>query len=204
MMNKKNLLAITIALLSFTLINCGKDTTKKDSDTDKTKVTDTTKKAPVTPTINKDSLVIAISVYRGEGEKKLLDNTLKRKTVDLKTSTANEDTKQKWEKVDGYFEGDKLVRIQTYPHKGISERTEEFYVKDGKLLFAFIQDSGVKHEGKDTGEPGKEFYFDNNKLIKYVNTSGEKDADLDATMKMYESKLPVEVNELIGLLKDAK
>jgi len=88
--------------------------------------------------------------------------------------------------------------------QGISERTEEFYLMDGKLVFAFIQDIGPKHEGKDTGEPGKEFYFDNRKLIKYVNTTGEKAKDEDAEMKMYESKLPLEVDELIEITKGSK
>lgn len=203
MKTKKNI-SILIAVLSmFLIFSCGKDSTKKDGDTDKTKVTDTTKKTTQNP-VNTDEVVAKISKYREAGEKKLVDNSFKRKTLELKTSAANEDTKQKWEKVDGYYDGDKLVRIQTYPHKGISERTEEFYVMDGKLVFAFIQDKGPKHEGKDTGEPGKEFYFDNGKLIKYNNTSGEKVKDEDAEKKMYEAKLPVEVSELVDILNAAK
>jgi hypothetical protein len=200
-MNKKNLLIITILLLSFVFFNCGKDTTKKETDTDKTKVTDTTKK---TQQINKDEIVTKISNYRAEQEKKLVDNAFKRKTVDLKSTNANEDMKQKWEKFDAYYDGDKLERLQVYPHKSISTRTEEYYLMDGKLVFVFIQDKGLKSEGKDKGEPGKEFYFDNGKLIKYVNTSGEKAKDEEAEMKMYESKLPVEVNELIDILKSMK
>jgi hypothetical protein len=186
--------------LSFIAINCGKDTVKKDTDADKTKVTDTTKKN----TVNKDEIVAKITTFRAAGEKKLVDESLKKKVVELKSTSASEDTKQKWEKFDAYYDGDKLVRLQVYPHKGISERTEEFYLMDGKLVFAFIQDKGPKAEGKDAGLPGKEFYFDNGKLIKYNNTSGEKDKDMEAEMKMYESKLPIEVNELVDLLKSVK
>jgi hypothetical protein len=191
---------MAVLLLSFIAINCGKDTVKKDTDADKTKVTDTTKKN----TVNKDEIVAKITTFRAAGEKKLVDESLKKKVVELKSTSASEDTKQKWEKFDAYYDGDKLVRLQVYPHKGISERTEEFYLMDGKLVFAFIQDKGPKAEGKDAGLPGKEFYFDNGKLIKYNNTSGEKDKDMEAEMKMYESKLPIEVNELVDLLKSVK
>ncbi|MEO8666307.1 MAG: hypothetical protein ABI462_12510, partial [Ignavibacteria bacterium] len=201
-MNRKNLLMMPILLLSFVFMNCNKDTATKEGATDKTKVVDTVKKT--TQNIeNKDAIVNRISEYRSAGEKKLVDNSFKKKTVTLKTSTADEDTKQKWEKLDAYYDGDKLVRLQTYPHSGISDRTEEFYIMDGKLVFAFIQDKGPKQEGKDTGEPGKEFYFDNSKLIKYVNTSGEKAKDETAEMKMYESKLPIEADELMEILKSA-
>jgi hypothetical protein len=199
-MKRKNLLIMAVLLLSFIAINCGKDTVKKDTDADKTKVTDTTKKN----TVNKDEIVAKITTFRAAGEKKLVDESLKKKVVELKSTSASEDTKQKWEKFDAYYDGDKLVRLQVYPHKGISERTEEFYLMDGKLVFAFIQDKGPKAEGKDAGLPGKEFYFDNGKLIKYNNTSGEKDKDMEAEMKMYESKLPIEVNELVDLLKSVK
>ena len=202
-MNKKNLLIMTILLLSIIFLNCGKDTTKKETGTDKTKVTDTTQKTPQN-TINKDEIVTKISDYRAAGEKKLVDNAFKRKVVDMKLTNASEDTKQKWEKFDAYYDGDKLVRLQVYPHKGISERTEEYYLMDGKLVFAFIQDKGPKNEGKDKGEPGKEFYFDNGKLIKYVNNTGREEANLDESKKMYEAKLPIEVNELIEILKSVK
>lgn len=182
------------AFLSITLISCSKDT-QKDTKTDK--------KSDTTTTVNKvntDEIVAKISTFRSEGEKKLNENKFTKKEFVLKDSKASDDMKQKWEKVDAYYEGDKLVRLQFYPHKGISERTEEFYVMDGKIAFAFIQDKGPKHEGKDMGEPGKEFYFDKDKLIKYVNTSGEKANDEDAEKKMYEAKLPVEVYEIIGVI----
>jgi hypothetical protein len=202
-MNKKYLLIITFLLFSFVFLNCGKDTTKKETDTDKTKATDTAKMTTQNK-VNADEIVAKISKYRVENEKKLVDNAFKRKVVDLKPTSASEDTKQKWEKFDAYYDNDKLIRLQVYPHKGISERTEEFYLMDGKLVFAFIQDKGPKIEGKDSGEPGKEFYFDNGKLIKYVNKTGREEANLDEAKKMYESKLPIEFNELIEILKGVK
>jgi hypothetical protein len=190
-----------VIILAFCLVsfNCSKDNKKDVTTNDKTKVTDSVK----APAVNVDEIVTKISTYRADGEKKLNEKKFTKKEIVLKDTKAREDTKQKWEKVDAYFEGDKLVRIQMYPHKGISERTEEFYVKEGKLLFAFIQD-GEKHEGQDMGEAGKEFYFDNDKLIKYVNTSGEKSNDEAAEKKMYESKLPVEVKEIMEIITATK
>jgi hypothetical protein len=44
--------------------------------------------------------------------------------------------------MDTYDDGDKLIRIQFYPHKSISQRTVEFYLMNNKLIFAFIQDKG--------------------------------------------------------------
>jgi hypothetical protein len=103
--------------------------------------------------------------------------------------------------MDAYYEADKLVRIQLYPHKGVSGRTEEFYLMDDKLVFAFIQDAGPKNEGKDTGEPGKELYFDNDKLIKFEDKSGEPTKNLTQEKKMYETRLPYEIAELLEILK---
>ena len=195
---------ISIFLFLFVIIaaftSCSKETPKKDEQTDKTKVADTTKKqAP-----NYDEAIKKIEKFRAEGEQKLNDNKFTRKTVQFKDDKIKETIKQKWEKMDAYYEGDKLVRIQLYPHKGISERTEEFYLIDNKLVFAFIQDQGPKHEGKDMGEAGKEMYFDGGKLIKYENRTGSEVKNLDEEKKMYELRLPYEVEDLLEILKTAK
>ena len=189
---------VIFVFLSFVL-GC-KETPKQEGEKDKTKIADTTKKSPG----NTDELVAKIQKYRAEGEEKLNKKSLTKKEIELKGDEIKENIKQKWEKMDAYFDGDKLVRIQMYPHKGVSERTEEFYVRDGSLVFAFIQDKGPKHEGKDAGEPGKEFYFDGDKLIKFVNSTKEEVKNTDEEKKMYETKLPYEVKELLEIIKKAK
>jgi hypothetical protein len=153
-------------------------------------------------TVNRDELIAKIKKYREQAEQKLVENKFTRKVVAFTGDTIKETIKQKWEKMDAYYEGTKLVRIQLYPHKGISERTEEFYLVDDKLVFAFIQDKGPKIEGKDEREPGKEFYFHNDKLIKFEDRSGEPQAThAGQEKKMYESRLPYEVVELLEILK---
>lgn len=200
-MKTKNSLAALIAVLFvFFVFSCGKDTTKKDETTDKTKVTDTTKK---TPPVNNDEAINKIKKFREDGEKKLLENKFTRKVINFSGENIKENIKQKWEKMDVYYDGDKVVRIQTYPHKGTTERNEEFYIMDGKLAFAFIQDR-EKHEGKDMGEPGKEFYFDKDKLIKYENRTDEKSANLEEEMKKYEANLVSEANDYLQIIKNTK
>lgn len=155
-----------------------------------------TKEAAIT-----DSVLAKIKKYREEGEQKIRDNKFTRKEVSRTGSNIKESIKQKWEKMDAYYEGGKLVRLQLYPHKGISGRTEEFYLMDDKLVFAYIQDKGPKHEGRDMGEPGKEFYFHNDKLIKMEDRSGEQEINAVQEKKMYEARLPYEVSELLHILK---
>ena len=145
--------------------------------------------------------IARIQKYREEGERKLVDNKFIRKEVALTGDNVKETIKQKWEKMDAYYEGSKLVRLQLYPHS-VSGRTEEFYLVDNKLVFAFIQDKGPKQEGNDMGQPGKELYFHNDKLIKFEDRSGEPAAaNADQERKMYETRLPYEVSELLEILK---
>lgn len=151
-----------------------------------------------------DAAITRIMKYREEGEKKLRENRFQKKEVMLKGENIKESIRQKWSKMDAYYDGGKLVRLQLYPHEGVSERTEEFYVIDDKLVFAFIQDKGPKHEGRDMGEPGKEFYFENGKLIKFEDRSGEKEMHAADEQKMYETRLPYEVEELVDILKTMK
>lgn len=148
-----------------------------------------------------EEVIAKIASYRDAGEQKLVDNKFTRKTVSLQGADIKESIKQKWEKMDAYYDGTKLVRLQLYPRKGVSERTEEFYLMDNKLVFAFIQDKGPKHEGKDAGEPGKELYFHNDKLIKFENRSGEPTVNVEQEKKMYENRLPYEVADLLEILK---
>jgi hypothetical protein len=199
-MFKRSGIIITI-FISLLFVSCNKDTTKKDEKTDKQTVTDTTKKN--TPSADNTEILAKLKKYREEGEQKLNDKKFTKKEVNFSGDGFREDLKQKWERMDAYFEGDKVVRIQLYPHKGVSERTEEFYIMDGKLIFVFIQDKGPKHEGADMGEPGKEMFFYNDKLISYEDRSGEK-TNIETDKKLYETKMPVEAKELLEILKTVK
>ena len=193
MKNLLFLLLCPIIFLAIFVIGCAKENPKKEAGTEKTVTTETTQ--------NTEAVLDNIKKFLADSENKLVNNKFTRKTIALTGDAVNEDIKQKWEKLDAYYDGDKLIRIQLYPHKNISQRTEEFYVMNDKLVFAFIQDKGPKHEGKDMTEPGKEFYFDNDKMINYVDRSGDKESNIDQEKKMYETKLPFEAAELIKIIK---
>ena len=152
-------------------------------------------------TANKDEIVAKISKYREEGEQKLVANKFTRKEVALTGDNVKETIKQKWEKMAAYYEGSKLVRIQLYPHLGYSGRSEEFYLMDNKLVFAFIQNRGLKQEGQDRGQPGKELYFQDDKIIKIEDRSDEPATHAEQEKRMYETGLPYELSELLDLLK---
>ncbi len=145
--------------------------------------------------------IAKIAKYREAGEQKLVENKFTRKEVALTGDNVKETIKQKWAKMDAYYEGSTLVRLQLYPHDAVSGRTEEFYLMDNKLGFAFIQDKGPKQEGKDMGQPGKELYFHNDKLIKFEDRSGEPATNVEQEKKMYETRLPYEISELLAILK---
>jgi hypothetical protein len=148
-----------------------------------------------------DQTIAKIKQYREAGEEKLRDNKFTRKEIPLTGPNVKESIKQKWEKMDAYYEGEKVVRLQLYPHKGVSGRTEEFYLMNDNLVFAYIQDTGPKNEGRDMGQPGKELYFDNGKLIKVEDRSGEPNVHPNQENKMYETRLPYEISELLDILK---
>lgn len=151
-----------------------------------------------------NAVIEKIKMFREAGEKKLVENKFTRKEVSLKGVEVEEAIRQKWSKMDAYYEGSTLVRLQLYPHEGISGRTEEFYLMGDKLVFAFIQDKSPKHEGRDMGEPGKELYFENNRLIRFDDRSGEKSVNIEMEKKMYEASLPYEVAGLLPILAAAK
>jgi hypothetical protein len=194
MKNLRFLILFPVIFITIFVLGCANETPKPKVETE----------AIQKPTVNNDELIANIKKFREDGEDKLVKNKLTRKVIEFTGKEINDNIKQKWEKMDAYYDGDKLIRIQLYPHKNISQRTEEFYLMNDKLIFAFIQDKGPKHEGKDKGESGKEFYFNNDLLIKFEDRSGDKESNTEQEKKMYESKLPFEVSELLEIIKASK
>lgn len=112
--------------------------------------------------------------------------------VSISTENATAKIKQKWSNIHYYFLNNELVRIKTYPHEGISERTEEFYLENGQLILAVIEDEGSGERGKSEEAIDKMYYFMNGEVIKEVkndeaeyglrNSDGE---ELLSEMKAY-------------------
>ncbi|MFN4300060.1 MAG: hypothetical protein ACK4EX_10090 [Thermaurantimonas sp.] len=116
-----------------------------------------------------DSIVAFIDSRRALAEDKK-DNRIELTTKDLR-----EKIKQKWSKIHYYFDGTSVIRIKTYPHENISNRTEEFYFHNGKLILAIIRDTGVEDLADRNKEIDKMYYFYNDKKLKEVNFSEEQE-----------------------------
>lgn len=82
---------------------------------------------------------------------------------------------QKWSTMHFYSnEAGELVRVKTYPHEGISTRTEEFYFNSGELVSAVIEDDGSQ-KGKEETFMGKLYYYQDGELVGEKNMTEESE-----------------------------
>jgi hypothetical protein len=148
--------------------------------------------------LNEEQILSKISDFRQQGEAMIRDNKFTKREIGLQGENTTPKLKKNWEKADLYYDGDKLKRIQLYPRKGYTDDTQEFYVQNGTVIFAFLQ-KGPKNEGRDTGEDGIEVYFNNGKILKTViKPAGSLD---DAALKIYEAVLVSEVKDIFEVIK---
>jgi hypothetical protein len=140
--------------------------------------------------VDVDSLVAAIDTKRAEIENSASD------PVAVSTSDLKEKIKQKWDKIHYYTIDGKLVRIKTYPHENITNRTEEFYLENDELLLAVIEDDGTGERGKSTEDIDKLYYFADGELIHEIHKSEEREYSL---RKSDAEELQTEVREYIDI-----
>ena len=84
---------------------------------------------------------------------------------ELSASDLRAKVAQKWSKLHVYTDDDTVLRIKSYPHEGISERTEEFYFTQGQLILAVIEDEGIDPNGNEDEDVDKMYYFDSEQVI---------------------------------------
>lgn len=139
-------------------------------------------------TINKDSVIQAANELRTNIESSLAD--YQQKTI--QTKELREQVKQKWSKIDFYAKDGKVTRIKTYPHEGISTRTEEFYFNtNGNLVIAVIEDKGLDKKGAQEGPKDKVYYYHNDKPVAEVKETSEAEytiKDSDGERLLQEAK----------------
>lgn len=114
------------------------------------------------------------------------------------TDKLEERIKQKWSKLEFYSRNGQVQRIKSYPHDGISTRTEEFYFRDGQLIFAYIQDNGVHSEAGGQHTTGKEYYYDEGRFVAERNLSGEKEYSIRHSD---EERLEAEAMEYVDIFE---
>lgn len=137
-----------------------------------------------------DSLVAAINTKRVEIENSVSD------PIAVSTSDLREKIKQKWEKIHFYTTDGSLVRIKTYPYENITKRTEEFYLENGELILAVIEDDGTGARGKSLEDFDKLYYFADGELIHEVHKSEEREYSL---RKSDAEELQTEVREYLDI-----
>ena len=153
--------------MSFTfvvmLIGCNQPT-EKPADTTQAEAAEAQE---AEQSIDVDALVASIDQKRTE-----IENSIQ-EPMEVNTSELREKTKQKWQKIHFYAKDGNVIRIKTYPHEGVSQRTEEFYLDGQTLILAVIEDNGAGEKGKTEEEIDKLYYFHEGEIIKEVHSSNE-------------------------------
>jgi hypothetical protein len=142
--------------------------------------------------IDVDQLVSAIDEKRAEIE------AMEIAPVEVLTETGREKVKQKWSKIHYYTEDGKTLKIKTYPHEGVSKRTEEFYLDNGELVLVVIEDDGSGEKGKSKESIDKMYYFNNGAVIQELKGNVESEysvKDGDAEELLSEFKEYMELYE---------
>ncbi len=82
---------------------------------------------------------------------------LTRKEAALKADALVKATDEKWTKIHTYAEGENIERLKVYSDD--SQKTEEFYYDNGKLILVFIEPSGAGKKGHHANAKGTKYYF---------------------------------------------
>ena len=181
-----NTLKLTFAVVLFAAVSsCNQPAEKATEETAPAVVEEVIEVEVEEEVIDADSIVTAIDEARAEIEANLGE------PVAVATKELKEKIKQKWEKIHFYLMDGQVIRVKTYPYENISARTEEFYLMNGELALAVIEDNGAGERGKTAEQIDKLYYFYNGEAVKKVGAENEKEysvKDGDAEELMAELK----------------
>jgi hypothetical protein len=133
--------------------------------------------------------VSAIDAYVRSVEKNI--SSTQRKEQMLSPGELKKVTNENWTKIHTYSDGADLKRMKLYPTAG-SQRTEEFYYRDGKPVFVFLEANGVGKENHDQNATGDKYYFADGKLIAATAADGKSIDVKSAEAKKMSEKLQKE------------
>lgn len=182
---------IFISVLQLACVNLEeKEQTKNDS-----QISEKPTSVETENSLNVDSIISSIDEYRASLEAELPE------AIVLYTDSLRAKIKQKWQKIHFYANDEQLQRIKTYPYSEISERTEEFYIKNGELIMVAIEDKDGEQRGKPKSEIDKLYYFHKGQVIKELKKDEKAEysirqsdgEELYAEFKEYKTKFE-EVN----------
>jgi len=100
-------------------------------------------------------------------------------------------TNENWTKIHTYSDGADLKRMKLYAPEG-SQRTEEFYYRNGKPVLVFLEANGAGKENHDQNATGDKYYFADGKLIAAIAADGKSIDVNSAEAKKMSEKLQKE------------
>lgn len=171
-------------LILFAAYACDQNTSTNENTEAAT--TEAVEATEVEPGIDVEAAVSSINELRTQIETNIGD------PVEVMTTELRAKIKQKWSKIHFYTIDGNVVRIKTYPHESISTRTEEFYLQDGNLVLAIIEDDGTGERGKSEEQVDKMYYYADGKAIKEVRSEEEGEYEVGSS----------DANELISEVKE--
>jgi hypothetical protein len=140
----------------------------------------------------------AIDSYVREVEAKSSSYT--RKEENLAPGQLKKITDENWSKLHMYYDGEKLKRMKLYPAAG-SQKTEEFYYRDDKPVFVFLEENGAGKENHDANAKGDKYYFAKGKLLAAVGADGQLLGTSSAQTKKTAEKLKKESQAFRATMK---
>ena len=143
-------------------------------------------------------LVEKITKYKREIDNNTGNYSKKTATTEAKGVKAG--IKAIWEKIEGYYDLNKLVKIKLYPKPQYSQREREFYFQNGKLVYALDKNERQKLTDGKSVNPGNVFYFIDKKLISYILYNGSENKLNDIEQKLHELQLTYEAYEFMDIL----
>jgi hypothetical protein len=171
-MNKKYSIAIIAASLFF--VQCGEGELVEETATEETSSEEVVEEVVEEEAeVNVDSLVNAIQSSRSAIESDIADL----EKLELPTGGLRPQISQKWSAIHFYSRDGELVRIKTYPYDH-SNRSEEFYLENGALVLAAIEDEGADKVGPSEEFTGKLYYYHNDHVIHETNDTEEDEGTI--------------------------
>lgn len=171
----KKLPLLIVAGLLFGVASCVTTDQKNE-----TPAQETTNKTDIEPT-NKEAAVnvkeVVTNVDQRRAEIEAMSKSMEPLEIDTKELRAK--VAQKWSKIHFYASEGELRRVKTYPHEGISNRTEEFYFDNGKLILAVIEDDGSGEAGKTKDQLDKMYYYANGEFVTESENAEEKEYQIN-------------------------
>ena len=141
------------------------------------------------PSLGASEKVSAIDAYVQSVEKNI--SSSQRKEQMLSPGELKKVTNENWTKIHTYSDGADLKRMKLYPTAG-SQKTEEFYYRNGKPVFVFLEANGADKENHDQNATGDKYYFADGKLIAATAADGKSIDVKSAEAKQMSEKLQKE------------